>query len=266
MCIDALSKICGSVVAYLGTASGVKNLCAKTIFVTYDNLKLHGYQMSELEQSVYRTSKGFKQFLTAVETPKKIQESVRSGVQLVGNTALYVRGELRNKGGEVEGISRLFWDAKECVVKTTAIVDPVWNLFELSHGQGVTPLTSAQRNLGSGLNAATLIVGMTDFSLKTGVKIFTSCQMIADADMETPEGEAAAWKGLKKLGIDLIEEAKALSYLALGIIGVLGALYSTVFAQWIIVACATTALVCTLGGHFYTELVDPYEKGLPFAI
>jgi hypothetical protein len=65
----------------------------------------------------------------------------------------------------------------------------------------------------------------------------------------------------KKTALYLINLARDISYLALGIIGFTFVVTATPLVPWMIVACLTSGLTFTIGGYFYERIVDPENKG-----
>ena len=59
----------------------------------------------------------------------------------------------------------------------------------------------------------------------------------------------------------LMNLARDVSYLALGIIGLSFILTATPIAALPIVTCLTSGLTFTIGGYFYERIFDPENKG-----
>ncbi len=58
----------------------------------------------------------------------------------------------------------------------------------------------------------------------------------------------------------VINLAKNVSYLALGVMGVLGAFFGFKTVGWMMLASVTSGLLFTIGGYFYEKIVDPEKR------
>lgn len=237
---------------YTNSAAGIKNLFAKPIIIAYDIAKLHGHVMSEAEKGIYHAAKDVKAVITVFELPDKINK-LRESIEKLNESV--------KKGEGVPGaIAKVF-------VKATGIIDPVNDGVQFLNTHGIISVPPDVLKVLGGMNSAALAIGMGDVAIESGKKIAAECEKIASSGLaaastsqevavETEKVEGS----LKKIGLDLMHGIKAVSYVALGIIGVLAAFFAILFASWIPVALAATALVFTLGGYFYDKIVDPNQQ------
>lgn len=65
----------------------------------------------------------------------------------------------------------------------------------------------------------------------------------------------------KRTTLYLINLARDVSYVALGVIGLTFILTSTPIVPWMIVACSTSGLLFSISSYFYEKMVDPENKG-----
>jgi hypothetical protein len=65
----------------------------------------------------------------------------------------------------------------------------------------------------------------------------------------------------KRTAFYLINLARDVSYLAVGVIGLASVLTIAPVAPWMIVSCLTSGLSFSIGSYFYERLVDPENKG-----
>jgi len=65
----------------------------------------------------------------------------------------------------------------------------------------------------------------------------------------------------KRTTFYLINLARDVSYLAVGIIGLASVLSIAPIAPWMIVSCLTSGLSFSIGSYFYERIVDPENKG-----
>jgi hypothetical protein len=70
-----------------------------------------------------------------------------------------------------------------------------------------------------------------------------------------------SWGDVKKSTLYVINLARDVSYVALGILGLSFILTATPMVTWMILACLTSGLTFTIGGYFYEKIVDPENKG-----
>jgi hypothetical protein len=65
----------------------------------------------------------------------------------------------------------------------------------------------------------------------------------------------------KKFGFHMINIARDVSYVVLGIIGLGFIITATPIVPWMIVACLTSGLTWTISSYFYEKMFDPENKG-----
>lgn len=65
----------------------------------------------------------------------------------------------------------------------------------------------------------------------------------------------------KRTTFYLINLARDVSYVALGVIGLACIVTATPMIPWVIVACLTSGLSFTIGSYFYERIFDPENKG-----
>jgi hypothetical protein len=65
----------------------------------------------------------------------------------------------------------------------------------------------------------------------------------------------------KRTTFYLINLARDVSYLALAVIGLSFMLTATPVVPWMMIACSTAGLACSIGSYFYERIHDPENKG-----
>jgi hypothetical protein len=174
----------------------------------------------------------FKNFMSATELPQKFHELGQALSGFVKTLA----------GRATDGT----WDevgkkAREVFKKTTSLINASGDSLEFTNI--FVPLGKEVMRWVSGINFAATI------------------GFAGNATVEQIESLSKENIGDKKTTFYLINLARDVSYLVLGIIGFTFVVTATPFVPWVIVACLTSGLAFSIGSYFYERIVDPENKG-----
>lgn len=182
-----------------------------------------------------QTLKDFKNFIGATELPEKL-------VKLGGSVTALGTG-LSDK---VSGAATTTWEKVGTVARQTfsdslSLVNSIADTIDFAHL--FVPISKETLKWVSGIN----------FAATAGVSGNGAIQQIQNIHNQNTDS--------KKRTLYLINLARDISHLALGIIGLTFLLTSTPIVPWVIVACLTSGLIFSIGSYFYERLVDPENKG-----
>lgn len=172
--------------------------------------------------SVSRGTRDAKNFLCALEIPKKTNELATSARSFVTGPSI------RSGRDVVEKVTNLFGSINDGAN------------FGASVGAPVTP--NVIKSVGL-INSGGLILGKGSLAVGHVEKI-----------------SALEGKSPNKAVLHVINLARDTSYIALGTLGVLAVAGGFTVAPWAFLASTTSALVWSIGGYFYERLADPEGK------
>lgn len=173
--------------------------------------------------------KEFKNFVSATEVPEKLQTWGGSVTAFVANLS----GETMEKVGTAA--RKVFKDTMSLLGSATDGIDFA-SLF--------IPMCKETLRWVSGISLVATLGGAGNGAIE-------QLQNINGMDKIDP----------KRTTFYLINLARDVSYIALGIIGFSFFFAVTPTVPWMIVACATSGLAFSIGGYFYERIVDPENKG-----
>jgi len=130
---------------------------------------------------------------------------------------------------------------------------PLFDSAELAMKTGLVAIPTETFRTMEGFNGAALIIGMGNQTKECIAKI-ANCKL---ADAETAKvKEEAMWT----ISQALLDMAKAVSYIALGIFVVLSVFFNIVAPGIVFLALSTSALAFTIFGYFHKNLGMPIEE------
>ncbi len=175
------------------------------------------------------TLRDFKNFVSATEIPEKLHT-------LAGSVTTLASDLTSGAVEKVGAVSRkAFKDAMSLINSTADSIDFA-NLF--------IPIGKETLKWVSGISFAATLGS-------SGVGAVEQIQNINGMDKIDP----------KRTTLYLINLARDISYVALGVIGLTFVLTTTPIVPWMIVACVTSGLTFSIGSYFYERIVDPEHKG-----
>lgn len=133
----------------------------------------------------------------------------------------------------------------DVVREANGVIAPTWEMWDFFIKNAYLPSTPLFQTFG-GLSAASLILGM-------GWNSFDHLSDLHDSKLAELKGAARSAEQYKVAGY-MIKLAKDVSYLALGIIGVLSTFFGFVFAPLTICAFSTSSVVFTILGYYHSNL------------
>jgi hypothetical protein len=171
------------------------------------------------------TLRDFKNFVSVTEVPEKVHNVVKAVKEFANSTADKVAKAARNVFKE-----------------TMSFINAIGDTIDFAHV--FVPISKAVMRWVSGINFAATIGGSANGAIEQVQKIHGL------KSIDT-----------KKTQLYLINLARDISYLVLGIIGLTFVLTGTPFVAWMIVACLTSGLTFSLGSYFYERIADPEDTG-----
>src|ERR1700722_3660162 len=171
------------------------------------------------------TLRDFKNFVSATEIPEKGCNVIQAVKELISSTT--------DEAGQA---------ARKVFKETMSFINATADGIDFAHV--FVPIRKDVMRWISGVNFAATIGGSANGAIEQVENI---------KKMPTID--------TKKTTLYLLNLARDISYLVLGIIGLTFVVTATPFIPWMIVACLTSGLTFTLGGYFYERLVDPEHKG-----
>jgi hypothetical protein len=217
------------VVSYIDTAPGVKNLnrVLKTGLEWWKGCSRAPLPKSAVQ--LHSASADADRLLTCMEAPKKLAEWGNSVKQLA-----------RGEGGKARALA-------DVALKTNSLVSPVWSGTTFLQGKGVIHLSAEALKRVNTVGAGAMVIGSLDSTRKTLTHIAAS--RLTDPKLSGAERAQES----RRMTWNMMELAKNVSYLALGV------LLAGIFALgWVIsplvtLALTTTGLFLTFAHHFYGE-------------
>jgi hypothetical protein len=177
------------------------------------------------------TGKDIKNLIGAAEVPEKATRLVATVRKVIAEPSW-------------AGVAQVGADAGQ-------VVNSLYDGFELS--TRFIPIDPAMmRNITAVNHAATL------FSAGKGA-IDELGEMAANK-LHEATNSVEAEQEKNKLIFSMLNLAKLVSYVAVGVMGLSSFFFGIVFAPWAFPAALTTALVFTFGGYFFDKIVDPKNK------
>ncbi len=181
----------------------------------------------------------FKNFVSATEVPKKTSELWDA---LTGKEGLWTN--LTNK--------------------VTSQADSTWGKVGTAAGEVFKKSTSLTNSVVDGIDLSSTFIAI-DAQVMTWLKGFNFAATLGGAGygaIEQVQKFSATDKDeVHKQRLYMINLARDVSYAVLGAMGLFFVLTATPIVPWMIVACLTSGLACTLGGYFYEKVYDPEGKG-----
>ncbi len=182
-------------------------------------------------RSFSATMGDFKNFISATEVPKKIMEA-RDAVNRFWT-------DLTTSGGPWSKVAEA---GREVFKKATSLTNSVVDSVDFS--SRFLPIDQNVMSWLKGLNFAATLGGAGNGAIE---QIQNFCKT-TDADAQ-------------KRTLYMINLARDVSYVAVGVIGVASFVTGAAIVPWMIVAALTSGLGFTIGGYFYEKLYDPEGKG-----
>lgn len=176
----------------------------------------------------------FKNFISATEIPEKLHSLAGSATTL---TTGLVSGTLE----KVSTAARKVFKDSMSLINSVADSISFANLF--------VPISKEVLRWVSGINFAATIGFCGNGAVEQIQNIGNDCK------------NGVSKSDSKKLTFYLINLARDVSYVALGVIGLAFILTATPMVPWIIVACLTAGLAFSIASYFYEKIVDPENKG-----
>lgn len=173
--------------------------------------------------------KDFKNFISATEIPEKL-------CTLSGSVSTLITDLPSATMGKVGTAARKVFKDTMSLINSTADTIDFTSLF--------VPICKETLRWVSGINCA----ATAGFA---GNGIVEQIQNINGMSKIDP----------KRTTFYLINLARDVSYLAVGIIGLASVLAIAPIAPWMIVSCLTSGLSFSIGSYFYERIVDPENKG-----
>jgi hypothetical protein len=182
------------------------------------------------------TLRDFKNFISATEIPEKLYTVLGSASTLATDLADRVNGAASATWEKVGTASRKVFKDTMSLIGSTADGIDFTSLF--------VPISKDTLRWISGINFAATI----GFA---GNGVIEQVQNLSGMDKINP----------KRTSLYLLNGARDVSYLALGVIGFTSFVTATPLVPWVIVACLTSGLSFTIGSYFYEKTADPENKG-----
>ena len=182
------------------------------------------------------TLRDFKNFISATEVPQKLYDLSGSVMALGGSVKDVFTGAAEATLSKVGSTARKAFKDSMSAINATADTIEFTKLF--------VPISKETLRWVSGINFAATM-GFAGNGVLEQVENFaknTSCDQ-------------------KKTAFYMLNTARDVSYLVLGIIGFTCFVTATPIIPMTIVACTTAGLTFTIGSYFYEKLVDPEHKG-----
>jgi hypothetical protein len=251
----SVSRFTDIVSDYSKTGTGIKNLALKPLITIFDWIQLSGRQLTGPEQNLYNTSREVKNFLSGMGTIAAVNDLKEAGLKL---HKAVVKGE---------GFSTVADATANVFAKAGDVVMSAWDGCSFLLSRHLIDLTAEQVKAG-GLASSIGGIAYSGYGTVTeGISIAKEVEAIADSGLATAatdDDKAAAMQvvetSMHRIGLKLLEQARNISYLVLGILGVVGFALGMVFSPWITTTLATVALVGILGAYFYKKTVNPYQE------
>lgn len=232
---------------YLSEASGLKNVAKLISYsefwasnaVSYlKKADLIDIQIPAVYGTFSRHCSAFKSAISATEFPEKIGTFCASTVKFWSERTF-------------ASITTL---TKDGAFLTNALHDAL-DLAKDYIEVGTEYLKTASQVNFVATVVASSISSIEDFAAIVKSKVWTS----EYNQMSKPDGAREA----QTLTLNLLNEARNVSYLALGCIGVAATIMEAVVAPWMFVLTLTSGTAFSVAGYFYKNMVDPENKNDP---
>jgi hypothetical protein len=171
----------------------------------------------------------FKNFVSATEVPEKLHTLAGSVTTLASDLTL----------GTCEKVGTTF---RKVFKDTMGLINSTADSIEFA--KLFIPISQETLRWVSGINFAATI----GFSGNGAVEQIQNINGMNNIDP-------------KRTTFYLINLARDVSYIALGVIGLSFIVTATPMVPWMIVACLTSGLTFSIGSYFYERIVDPENKG-----
>ena len=247
---------------YPKTYKGDKDLLVKVPVYTMDWMMKAGQQFSPPAMAAHQALKDAKNSVIAgaeiLEAAKKFKDHT---VEVVAGTGQPGRADTVTVSGvgrfcevvfgTAEASHRTRADAAaDSISDVISVINPVKDMTEFLKGKGlvqVSPETQAGLNLAGNVS---LVLGPGRAAVKSGYDIHQQYGRISGGTLSQHQTVAAEAKAIKSW-LDL---AKNISYVALGVIGLVGLALGIVFQAWVPLALVTSALVFSLASYFHGHI------------
>ncbi len=186
------------------------------------------------------TLRDFKNFISVTEVPEKLHTWSHSV-----NDLLFKKSTISSRSwGDVGTAARQVFKNSMSLINSAADTIDFTHLF--------VPLSQETLKRVSGINyAATLgFAGNSTIDQAQQIHKMKIQDITKMTEVDT-----------KKFVFHMINIARDVSYLVLGVIGLGFIITATPIVPWMIIACTTSGLTWTIGGYFYEKMVDPENKG-----
>lgn len=210
------------------------------------------------------------------------KEKIKDVVKLLGYSTFWAGQAVPNLPSSVQSFSFAMSDVKnllgaiEIPEKANALQKSVSGLWtSVTDGASWTQVANAGRkaikdttgfvnSCCDGIDFSTKYITI-DKSALTGIKTVSFGSTLVGASIAAgeqlynlgtePDPEGTKWP------LYLMNLARDVSYVALGIIGLASIITATPLVAWQILACLTSGLLFSIGGFFYNGIVDPEKQG-----
>jgi hypothetical protein len=249
---------------YLGTTKGFKDGICKTTYHAVGLQEQFGVAVSPQMKTLSFAAKGCKNALGAAELPGKVTKAVDSWDAVIGGIA----GRLDEAGDaeEVDGTK-----VHKAFINTLGIVNPAVDLTESLQAFQVIQLPPEVMAGVGRLNAAALLVSMTDGALRDIYTIgeaygaqqqdkpIKTGGMLSRADQSKANFELRKEMAGTVIALNLIDLAKCVSYIALASLVLIAAFFTGLIVNpgfWILLA-STSALAFSIIGEITSRAYNP---------
>ena len=244
------------------TYKGEKDLLVKVPVYTMDWMMKAGHQFSPQAMAAHGALKDAKNSIIAgaeiLESAKKFKDHTYEVVAGTGQPGRSDTEAVSGVGrfcevvfGTAQASHRTRADAAaDSISDVIGVVNPVKDMTEFLKGKGlvqVSPETQAGLSLAGNVS---LVLGPGRGAVKNGYDIHQQYTRI-DSGALTPNQRVTAEAKAIKSWFDLL---KNISYVALGVIGLVGLALGVVFQAWIPLALVTSAFVFSLASYFHGRM------------
>ncbi len=182
------------------------------------------------------TLRDFKNFVSITEVPQKLYELGGSVVKLTNEASEKFNGAAAATWEKVGTLSREVFKNTMAMINTTADTIDFVHLF--------VPISKEIMRWISGINFAATI----GFAGNSTIEQLQHINKMTTIDPV-------------RTGFHLINVARDVSYLVLGMLGLGFVITATPVVPWMILACLTSGLTLSIGSYFYEKMFDPEHKG-----
>ncbi len=182
------------------------------------------------------TLRDFKNFVSMTEIPQKLYELGGSVVKLTHSASEKFNGAATATWEKVGTVSREVFKNTMAMINASADTIDFVHLF--------VPISKEIMRWVSGINFAATI----GFAGNGTIEQLQHINKMTTIDTV-------------RTGFHLINAARDVSYLVLGVLGLGFVVTATPIVPWMIVACLTSGLTLSIGSYFYEKMFDPEHKG-----